>query len=208
MADEMYCHDDPDGIPSALRKPADWLVGCEYPGEREYFEGLGIDFDDMVLNGPWDALAAWRAAEVESLLGCGSVQAFCESTTNSSGASASISSMGSNSVATNDFGLRCEGASTNSFGIFFHGPDPTQVPFGDGFRCAGGMTIRLQPPLSASPAGDFSRPLDVNAPPANGGNGLISIGDTKNFQLWYRDPMGPGGTGSNTTDAVQATFLP
>ena len=68
MADEMYCHDDPDGIPSALRKPADWLVGCEYPGERKYFQKQGIDFDDMVLNGPWDELSAWRAAEVERLL--------------------------------------------------------------------------------------------------------------------------------------------
>ncbi|NNF42870.1 MAG: hypothetical protein HKN62_07455 [Phycisphaerales bacterium] len=66
----MYCHDDPDGIPSALRKPADWLVGCEYPGEREHFEAMGIDYDDMVLNGPWDALTAWRAAEVERLLAC------------------------------------------------------------------------------------------------------------------------------------------
>ncbi len=71
MADQMYCHDDPDGIPSALRKPADWLVGCEYPGERAFFTGLGIDYDDMVRNGPWDQLAAWRAAEVERLLaGC------------------------------------------------------------------------------------------------------------------------------------------
>ena len=69
MADEMYCHDDPDGIPSALRKPADWLVGCEYPGEREYFQSQGIDFDDMVLNGPWNELAAWRAAKIELLLG-------------------------------------------------------------------------------------------------------------------------------------------
>ena len=71
LADELYCHDDPDGIPSALRKPADWLVGCEYPGEREFFEGQGIDFDDMVLNGPWDDLTAWRAAEVERLLSGG-----------------------------------------------------------------------------------------------------------------------------------------
>ncbi len=68
MADEMYCHADPDGIPSALRKPADWLVGCEYPGERAHFDSQGIDFDDLVLNGPWDQLAAWRAAEVEHLL--------------------------------------------------------------------------------------------------------------------------------------------
>ena len=71
LADEMYCHDDPDGIPSALRKPADWLVGCEYPGEREFFEAQGTDFDDMVLNGPWEALAAWRAAEVDHLLSGG-----------------------------------------------------------------------------------------------------------------------------------------
>ena len=69
QADEMYCHDDPDGIPSALRKPADWLVGCEYPGERQFFENQGIDYEDMIRNGPWLNLAAWRAAEVERLLG-------------------------------------------------------------------------------------------------------------------------------------------
>ena len=44
MADEMYCFDDPDGIPAALRKPADWLVGCEYPGERAHFENQGVDY--------------------------------------------------------------------------------------------------------------------------------------------------------------------
>lgn len=67
MADDMYWHDDADGIPSALRKPADWLVGFEYPGEREHFKNQGIDYDDMVLNGPWDALTAWRAAEIDRL---------------------------------------------------------------------------------------------------------------------------------------------
>lgn len=69
-SDVMYCFDDPDGIPASLRKPADWLVGCTYPGEREHFEGLNIDYDDMVLNGPWIALRDWRAAEVARLLGC------------------------------------------------------------------------------------------------------------------------------------------
>ena len=97
MADEMYCHDDPDGIPSALRKPADWLVGCEYPGERDYFKGQGIDYDDMVLNGPWDELAAWRADEIQRLLGCGST-AYCTSTPNSSGMPAAIGSLGSTSI--------------------------------------------------------------------------------------------------------------
>ena len=41
------------------------------PGEREFFESQGIDYDDMVLNGPWAELAAWRAAEIAFLLGQG-----------------------------------------------------------------------------------------------------------------------------------------
>jgi cytochrome c len=68
LADQMYCFNDPDGIPATLRKPADWLVGCEYPGEREHFTALGIDYEDMIRNGPWTALTAWRAAKVEELL--------------------------------------------------------------------------------------------------------------------------------------------
>lgn len=71
MADEMYCFDDPDGIPAALRKPADWLVGCEYPGEREHFTALGIDYEDMIRNGPWVQLAAWRTATIAELVAAG-----------------------------------------------------------------------------------------------------------------------------------------
>ncbi|MGE5155326.1 MAG: c-type cytochrome [Bdellovibrio bacteriovorus] len=67
QADTFYCFDDPDGIPATLRKPADWLVGCEYPGEREHFEGQGVDYEDMVRNGPWTSLIAWRNAEIARL---------------------------------------------------------------------------------------------------------------------------------------------
>lgn len=70
QADIMYCFDDPDGIPASLRKPPGWLVGCEYPGERAHFEGLGVDYEDMVRFGPWDALAAWRADEIARLQLC------------------------------------------------------------------------------------------------------------------------------------------
>ncbi|MBO6514141.1 MAG: c-type cytochrome [Phycisphaerales bacterium] len=70
MADQMYTHDDPDGIPSSLRKPADWLVGFEYPGERAHFESMGIDYEDMILNGPWNDLSQWRSDEINRLLSC------------------------------------------------------------------------------------------------------------------------------------------
>ena len=73
QSSEMYAHNDSDGIPSALRKPADWFVGAEYPGEREYFENQGIDYEDMIRNGPWNELAAWREAEIERLLSKNSI---------------------------------------------------------------------------------------------------------------------------------------
>ncbi len=69
LADDFYCFDDPDGIPAALRKPADWLVGCTYPGEREHFEAQGIDYEDMVRNGPWSSLIAWRSDKIAELRG-------------------------------------------------------------------------------------------------------------------------------------------
>jgi thiosulfate dehydrogenase len=70
LADTFFCFDDlRDGIPAALKKPADWLVGCTYPGEREHFEAQGIDYEDMVRNGPWSALTAWRQDRIEEFLG-------------------------------------------------------------------------------------------------------------------------------------------
>jgi hypothetical protein len=70
LADTFFCFDDlRDGIPAALKKPADWLVGCTYPGEREHFEAQGIDYEDMVLNGPWSALTAWRQDRIAELQG-------------------------------------------------------------------------------------------------------------------------------------------
>lgn len=199
MADVMYCHDDADGIPSALRKPADWLVGCEYPGERLFFENQGIHYDDMVLNGPWDALAAWRAAEVSRLLACGSTQNFCTSTPNSSGLPASIGSLGSNSIAAQNFTLTCSNGPAGQFGIFFYGPDQIQVPLGDGFRCVGGAFLRTDI-VQTDASGSAALAFDFAAAPT------ITAGVTHNFQFWFRDGAGPGGTGVNLTDGLQVTF--
>lgn len=59
MADQMFCHTEPDGVPASLLKPASWLVGCRYPGEP---------FTDAeILYGPWRPIAQWRSAEVDRL---------------------------------------------------------------------------------------------------------------------------------------------
>ncbi|MFT5051317.1 MAG: hypothetical protein ACI8QZ_002728 [Chlamydiales bacterium] len=136
---------------------------------------------------------------------CGTVP-YCVAGANSAGPGALIDSSGSTSLAANDFVLEVEGTPPGVSGLFFYGETSIQAPFGDGFRCAGGMTHRMYPILSADGAGNVTRALDVTAPPANAGNGLISTGSTWNFQLWYRDMAGPGGTGFNTSDALAVTF--
>jgi thiosulfate dehydrogenase len=59
MADQMFCHIESDGIPAALRKPASWLVGCEY--EDEQFTRAEI------LYGPWAPITKWRNDEIVRL---------------------------------------------------------------------------------------------------------------------------------------------
>lgn len=59
MADQMFCHTETDGIPGSLRKPASWLVGCEYPGEP--FS------DEQIKYGPWQEITTWRNNEISRL---------------------------------------------------------------------------------------------------------------------------------------------
>jgi hypothetical protein len=53
-----------------------------------------------------------------------------------------------------------------------------------------------------------SRFVDFTIPPAGSGPGQITPGATWNFQYWYRDPLGPGGSGVNLSNALAATFAP
>jgi hypothetical protein len=48
-----------------------------------------------------------------------------------------------------------------------------------------------------------------------GGGGVWStaitpsmVGETRVYQLWFRDPAHPDGTGSGLTNAVKVTFVP
>ncbi len=59
MADQMFCQTESDGIPAALRKPASWLVGCQYPNEPFTAE--------QIKYGPWQAITAWRNSEIARL---------------------------------------------------------------------------------------------------------------------------------------------
>ena len=128
-------------------------------------------------------------------------QNYCSTAPNSVGSGGLITFTGSTSVSANDLVLRANSLPTGQFGAFYFGPNQIQVPFGDGFRCVGGDTIRL-PVQQTTVAGTAVRALDLNNLPSGA---IIVSGDVVNFQFWYRDP-GFGGSGYNLTDAIAFTF--
>jgi hypothetical protein len=106
-------------------------------------------------------------------------------------------------VSLNDFELRVNGCPGGQNGIFFYGPNPISLPFGNGVRCVGGQVARLE--LQQTDAGgSLGRAIDVDDLPANG---RIQAGETWRFQFWYRDPMG-GGSRFNLSDGLRADFCP
>ncbi len=135
---------------------------------------------------------------------CG-VENYCLTAPNSAGPGALISHLGSASVTNNDFVLEGTQAPSHHFGLFYYGPNAIQVPFADGNRCVGGGTWRLSPAAQTNANGRIIHPIDLQT---QSGPGALLPGTTWHFQLWFRDPNGPGGTGSNLSDGLTATFCP
>ena len=150
--------------------------------------------------------AIWRITGT-----CGA-DSFCELSPNSAGAGCRIDFSGSASVAANDMTLTASGGTPTQNGLFFYGPSVASAPFGDGVLCVapGALGLhRLGPPAPFDASGNFSRALDLDAPPAGGGGlGTIQAGSSWYFQLWYRDPFGPGGTGFNLSNGLAVSYCP
>jgi subtilisin family serine protease len=127
---------------------------------------------------------------------------YCVAAPNSTGAGATIRAIGSVVVAQNDVSLAVEGLPANKAGLFFFGPTQVQQPFGNGFRCVSGGTLRLGPTQFANAQGVAVRGVDLAAPPALG---VIAPGATSNFQFWYRDPDASGAS-FNLSNAVSVTW--
>lgn len=132
---------------------------------------------------------------------------FCTSTANSAGVSSAISLTGSTSVGANDLVLHATSGLPGGVGIFFYGTTQIEVPFGFGFRCAGGTVLRLNPPQTADGAGDAVRVVDNTVPPASAGPGAFTPGATFHFQYWYRDPAA-GAPAFNLSNGLTVTFVP
>jgi hypothetical protein len=126
---------------------------------------------------------------------------------NSSGQAAHIETVGPISIGNANLSLQVRDGVPNQFGIFFYGASAIEVPFGNGWRCAGGELFRFTPPLALDALGEATRPIDFTQPPVGSGSGQWTPGSTWVVQFWYRDTAA-GGAFFNLSDALAITFTP
>ncbi len=132
-----------------------------------------------------------------------SVASYCVAAPNSAGPGALMSHAGTVSIGLNNLTLLCTGCPPNTTGLFFYGPQQTQVPFGNGYRCVAGPITRTGITVASS-SGVAARSLDYSTLPPSG---AITAGSTWNFQFWYRNPAA-GGAGFNLSDGLSVQFCP
>jgi len=133
---------------------------------------------------------------------------YCTANPNSTGASGSIAAAGSTFVVDNDLTLTASNLPVAQFGIFIVGDAQAQTPLAQGFLCVGGTIGRYQQPNQIQQSdtnGEFSLQIDLTGIPQGQIPVPTAIGDTWNFQAWYRD-VGPSGPGANLTDGISITF--
>ena len=133
---------------------------------------------------------------------CGNLGSAGEGCANDTGSGGLLSASGSNSVLADDLVLEASGL-TSGPGLYFQGNNAVNGglgnPFGDGLRCAGNEVIRLEVQFSS---------LDTSATSISvATKGGVSVGDTKRYQLWYRDSGGsPCNSGFNLTNGYEITW--
>lgn len=143
--------------------------------------------------------------EIESFVG----NSYCgPAVVNSSGNPGTIRAMGSAAVANNDLMLVASDLPLSQFGFFLNSMTQGLInhPGGSqGNLCIVGSLGRYNAQIFNSGAsGTGSITLDLSQTPTPTGPVSIMIGDTWNFQCWYRD-LNPTPV-SNFTDAVSVLF--
>jgi hypothetical protein len=126
---------------------------------------------------------------------------YCIANSNSTGSPADISASGSASSGAGDLTLTSQPV-PNQNSIFFHGANQVQLPFGNGFMCAQGGITRGAVTAAAGNVATYT----YDNSDAKHSLGAF-IGQNRNFQHWFRDPMG-GGSLFNTSNAVSIGITP
>ena len=126
--------------------------------------------------------------------------------TNSTGAGASLVPIGSASAAADDLAFQGRDLLSGQAALLFVANNAVNGgagnPFGDGLRCAGGGLVRLGVRMpNAAGVADWG--------PGMAAAGGWTSGDTRRFQVWYRDPVGsPCGNSFNLSHGIEVEFVP
>ena len=144
-------------------------------------------------DGRWDVFVRDRGEEIGTK--------YCTANANSTGAPADLSASGS--ASSGAAGLTLTSAPVpDQFGVFFHGANQAQIPFGNGFMCTtGGITRGAVILASGNTASYVYDNTDAQRSVA------AFVNSTRNFQYWFRDPVA-GGAFFNTSNAVSIAILP
>ena len=135
---------------------------------------------------------------------CGNTGGSGEGCANDTGSGGVLTGSGSASTGAADLVLTGEQLIPSQPGLYFQGNNAINSgngnPFGDGLRCAGGGVIRLQVRFAG---GAGSSQTSVNISAAGG----VAAGDTKRYQIWYRDPNTTTCGGQfNLSNGLEITF--
>lgn len=135
---------------------------------------------------------------------CGNFGGSGEGCANSGGSGATLTSGGTTSASADDLLMSMAGAQGSTAALLFVGTNQQNSGngflFGDGLRCAGGAISRLGVQISNGNG-------DATWGPNLGVQGGWGSGDTRYFQVWYRDVNGsPCGNQFNLSHGLGVTF--
>ncbi|MEZ6021020.1 MAG: M43 family zinc metalloprotease [Planctomycetota bacterium] len=129
---------------------------------------------------------------------------------NSTGFPALLGVSGSGSIAANDLVLSCQNLPNGQFAYFLNGTTngvPVIPPGSQGHLCLSGVLGRYNLPSQiqfSGVTGEVALPLDLSQTPQAGVPVALQAGETRHFQLWYRDFN--GGSTSIFSNSVAITF--
>lgn len=167
---------------------------------------VGVPGDDFHGNGSGSAVAltlpdsAVTTCFCSGTPPCGNLEPMtgCRNSTN---VGALLSPCGTDSIARDDLVLTTTGLPPNQWALLFAGTTDIAIPFGDGRLCAGGTQRRLQ----LENAGSAGQTVYGPGLAAQAG---FDAGELRHFQVWYRDPQGPCGSGFNTSSGILLHYAP
>ncbi len=133
---------------------------------------------------------------------CGNGGAAPRGCANSTGSGALLAATGTSSLAANDLVLHASSMPGSTSALLFQGTSPVNggagVVFGDGLRCAGGNVTRLGTRAASAGAASWGPGLPHG----------IGLPTTLQFQVWYRNVVGPCGSGWNLSNGLAVAFTP